>query len=219
MEENGRTIEGAQDQSPEMKIDLTSVRPGEHLDDQARLLREAAPTRTRLARILRVHNDERAYRIGAKGERQVASKLADLGPKWHVLHSLVLSDSGTDLDHLVIGPGGVFCINTKNHPGKKVWVGGNTLMVSGQRQGYVGASRSEAKKVSRILTTACGHHVQVDPIVVIANGDLKVKEQPKGVHVASRRRIRSWILKQPDSLSNDAASAIFAAACRNTTWS
>jgi hypothetical protein len=219
MEMSGREGEGARDQLPELRTNLASVRPGEHLDTQARLLREAAPIRTRLARILQVHNDERAYRIGAKGERQVAAKLADLGPKWHALHSIVLSDSGTDLDHLVVGPGGVFCINTKNHPGKKVWVGGNTLMVSGQRQSYVGASRSEAKKISRILTNACGHHVRVDPIVVIANGDLTVKEQPNEVHVASRRRIRSWILEQPESLSDIEASAIFTAASRNTTWS
>jgi hypothetical protein len=219
MEQSGRDSEGSQEQSPELKKDLASVRPGQPLDAQAGLLREAAPFRTRLARILRVHNDERAYRIGGKGERQVARKLGELGPKWHILHSIVLSDTGTDLDHLVIGPGGVFCINTKNHPGKRVWVGGNTLMVSGQRQGYVGASRSEAKKVSRMLTTACGHHVQVDPIVVIANGELIVKEQPNGVHVASRRRIRSWILEQPESLSDDAASAIFVAASRLTTWS
>jgi hypothetical protein len=54
-----------------------------------------------------------------------------LGPSWRVLHSLVVSEEGTDLDHLVIGPHGVYCINTKNHPGHSVWVAGNTFMVNG----------------------------------------------------------------------------------------
>ncbi len=29
---------------------------------------------------------------------------------------------GSDIDHLVIGKGGVYPVNTKRHPGGKVWV-------------------------------------------------------------------------------------------------
>ncbi|MFJ9084692.1 nuclease-related domain-containing protein [Streptomyces sp. NPDC102384] len=30
--------------------------------------------------------------------------------------------SGGDIDHLLIGQGGVFTINAKNHEGKSVWI-------------------------------------------------------------------------------------------------
>jgi hypothetical protein len=115
-------------------IDLAETRPGVHLEQQAVTLRQTAPGRILLARVLRVHTDERAYRVGAKGERQVASQLDKLGAGWHFLHSLVISETGTDVDHLVVGPAGVFCINSKNHPGKKIWVGGDTVLIGGQRE-------------------------------------------------------------------------------------
>lgn len=45
--------------------------------------------------------------------------------------------NGSDNDHVVIGPGGVFSLNAKHHAGGKVWVGGNTLIANGQRQPYL----------------------------------------------------------------------------------
>jgi hypothetical protein len=202
----------------EDEADLTATRPGERLADEAAALRKAAPTRTFLARILRVHTDERARRIGADGERQVAAQLHKLGTQWHVLHSIVLNAAGTDLDHLVIGPGGVYCINTKNHPGKKVWVAGNTFMVSGQKHEYIGASRNEAKKVSRILTKGCSFPVAVTPIIVVANGDLNVKRQPDDVRIASRRRVLKWLREKPRCISDEEVDAIFAMARQPSTW-
>ncbi|MCE0446144.1 NERD domain-containing protein [Streptomyces tricolor] len=40
-------------------------------------------------------------------------RLASYG--WHVLHGVPKSNGG-DIDHLLIGPGGVFSLNTKTHP-------------------------------------------------------------------------------------------------------
>jgi hypothetical protein len=209
----------AQDVLPvEDETDLTATRPGERLADEAVALRRAAPTRAFLARVLGVHTDERARRIGADGERQVAARLNKLGTQWYVLHSIVLNAAGTDLDHLVIGPGGVYCINTKNHPGKKVWVAGNTFMVSGQKHTYIAASRSEAKKVSRILTKACAFPVAVSPIIVVANGDLNVKRQPDDVRIASRRRVSRWLRERPHYLSDEEVDTIFAIARQPSTW-
>ncbi|HXR23607.1 MAG TPA: nuclease-related domain-containing protein [Acidimicrobiales bacterium] len=111
--------------------------------------------------MLGVHTDERAWRLGGEGERAVAKQLERLSPAWRVLHSIVLSEEGTDLDHLVIGPGAVFCINIKNHPRSAVWVAGATFMVNGQHQPYARASESEATKVSPALTAGCGFDVPV----------------------------------------------------------
>jgi hypothetical protein len=212
----------ANEESPDVPIqnwvDLAGVRPGTHLEEQAVALRQAAPSRTFLARMLRVHTEERAYRIGGKGERQVGSQLDKLGPRWHALHSIVISETGTDIDHLVIGPGGVFCINSKNRPGKKVWVGGDTVLVSGQKQAFVRTSRNEGKKVSRILEEACGHPVLVTPMIVIANGELTVKEQPRGVRFCSRRRLPKWLREHPQVLSDGEVERIFSIARRSTTW-
>ena len=55
-----------------------------------------------------------AWRRGAVGERRTARLLAALERHgWAVLHDLALPDGRANLDHLVIGPGGVFVIDSK----------------------------------------------------------------------------------------------------------
>lgn len=112
--------------------DLADVRAGAAARAQARAAKEAAPVRTMLARVLRVHNDERAWRIGADGEEMVAARLAKLAgkdPRWKFLHAVPVGERGSDIDHVVIGPGGVFTLNAKHHPKAKIWIGGETMMV------------------------------------------------------------------------------------------
>jgi len=203
---------------PEQWTDLSSVAAGHKIEMRAAALRDEAPIRTRLARVLGVHTEERAWRRGGEGERAVAKVLARLGPSWHILHSIQVSENGTDIDHLVIGPGGVFSVNTKNHLGKKVWVAGGTFMVNGQKQAYVGASRSEAKKASRLLTTACESPVRVIGVIAVLSDSLVVKEQPHDVHVIGRRRLADWLRAQPRCLEDPEFEAIFDVARRSTTW-
>jgi hypothetical protein len=48
--------------------------------------------RTMLARVLGVRTDERAWRLGARGEQTVAKQLAKLEPLWRVLHDVPVGD-------------------------------------------------------------------------------------------------------------------------------
>ena len=128
-------------------LDLSTNAAGAEARAQAVALRDAAPVRTLAARVFGVHTDERAWRIGADGEEKVAAQLRKLlkkDPRWQVIHAIPVGTRGSDIDHLVIGPGGVFTINTKNHPDAKIWVGGDTFMVNGNRQPYIRNARHEA---------------------------------------------------------------------------
>ena len=63
--------------------------------------------------------DAIAWRRGAAGERRTARLLAALECQgWAVLHDLALPGSQANLDHLVIGPGGVFVIDSKQYRGR-----------------------------------------------------------------------------------------------------
>jgi Nuclease-related domain len=72
-----------------------------------------------------------AWRHGAAGERSTARLLAPLERHgWAVLHDLAVPGSRANLDHLVIGPGGVFAIDSKQYRGRlqldavgKLWHG------------------------------------------------------------------------------------------------
>jgi hypothetical protein len=75
--------------------------------------------------------DAIAWRRGAAGERRTARLLAPLERQgWAVLHDLAVPGSRANIDHLVIGPGGVFVIDSKQYRGRlqldavgKLWHG------------------------------------------------------------------------------------------------
>ena len=73
----------------------------------------AAPVRNRIARLIGAHTDERAWRRGGDGEERMGNILGRLPQGWHVFHDLPIGARGANVDHLVIGPAGVFTINTK----------------------------------------------------------------------------------------------------------
>jgi hypothetical protein len=61
----------------------------------------------------------RAWRRGAAGERRTARLLAPLERHgWTILHDLAIPGSPANLDHLVIGPGGVVVIDFKQYRGR-----------------------------------------------------------------------------------------------------
>jgi Nuclease-related domain len=63
--------------------------------------------------------DASAWQRGAAGERRTARLLAPLERDgWVILHDLAVPGSRANLDHLVIGPGGVFVIDSKQYRGR-----------------------------------------------------------------------------------------------------
>jgi hypothetical protein len=204
-------------------IDLATNHPGDEAREKAEAARDAAPVRSLLARVLNVHTDERAWRLGAIGEEKVAAelvKVAKKDPRWRFLHALPVGRRGSDIDHLVLGPGGVFTINTKHHPNADIWVGGNTFLVNGHRQPYVRNSRHEAMRAARLLTEACGFPVHVEGLIVTVNAhDVVVKTQPEGVHVVWRNQLAKWLLRHGDVCPEATLDAIHDIARRSTTWS
>jgi Nuclease-related domain len=102
---------------------------------------------------------------GAKSDRIVDKQLGKLKlDGWQVLSS-VLRNSGADVDHLVIGPPGVFTINVKHHHGARVWVGEQVVDVDGEHHRYLPNSRHEANSAARILNDAVGLPVRVTPVL------------------------------------------------------
>jgi hypothetical protein len=67
----------------------------------------------------RVSADTLAWRRGATGERRTARLLARLERRgWAVLHDLAIPGSAANIDHLLIGPGGVVVIDSKQYRGR-----------------------------------------------------------------------------------------------------
>lgn len=59
----------------------------------------------------------RRWRRGAQGEELTGALLEQLGERYTVLHDLAVPGSKANVDHVVIGPGGVFVIDSKMYAG------------------------------------------------------------------------------------------------------
>jgi len=186
-------------------------------------LQRAAPVKTFFVRALGVKTDERAWRIGADAEKEVAARLRKLGDRWKVLHAVPVGENGSDIDHVVVGRGGVFTINTKHHPDASIWVGGNTFMVDGHRVPYVRNSRFEARRTAKFLTNGLGGLPVIATGVIAVMGARKgftLKSQPPDgdVVVITRREVAKWLAERPAVLSDEQVEAIYAVARRSDTW-
>ncbi|MFE1861928.1 nuclease-related domain-containing protein [Streptomyces anandii] len=109
---------------------------------------------------------------------------------WRVLHSIPLANK-VDIDHLLIGPGGVFSINTKHHHKRAVWVGDDSVVVDhGKPAPYARKSRAEAKRVIRVLERYCDFPVPVEPeLVFVGVTELKVVATQLDVRVYQERQV------------------------------
>jgi hypothetical protein len=127
-----------------------------------------------------ITDEERPWFVGALGERHVASVLAGLGPEFRVLHSVPVGKGDSDIDHVVVGPSGVFTINTKHHPGKKVWVGGRGMLIAGHKVPHLRNAGYEARRAEKLLSSATGLTVPVTGIVVVVGASqLTIRRAPE----------------------------------------
>ena len=178
-----------------------------------------APVLNFVARVLGVKTEERAWRVGAKGEEKVAKELAELGPRWRVLHAVPVGENGSDIDHVVIGPAGVITLNAKRHPRGRAWIGERAIIVNGQRTDYLRNSRFEAKRASRLLSAACGRAVDVTAAIVFVDlENYTVKQMPADVQVTTRLRLVKWLRSLPVVLDDTEVEEIYARARLASTW-
>jgi hypothetical protein len=73
------------------------------------------------------------YRGGWQGEKEVATLLSStLSDDYYLLNDLYLQDGGGDIDHIVLGPNGIFVLETKNWKGS-IFCNGDEWRRTGKR--------------------------------------------------------------------------------------
>lgn len=116
---------------------------------------------------------------GAQGERKVGAVLDGLGPEWHVLHDVALGRG--NIDHVLVGPGGAFTIETKAHRGR----------ISIDRIDPHMVSQAYAEK--KLLETVSG--LRVEPLLVFSEAYLvgSVPAHRRGVTVLPARMLSGYL--------------------------
>jgi hypothetical protein len=106
--------------------------------------------------------DTMAWRRGANGERRTARLLAPLERRgWAVLHDLAIPGSAANIDHLVIGPGGVFVIDSKRYRGRlrldaygMLWHGRHLLVSTLRKVRWVADQADEVLGIADVQVPA-----------------------------------------------------------------
>ena len=148
----------------------------------------------------------------------IVSRPGEMPDGWHVVHRVPVGEGGSDIDQLLVGPGGVFTSNTKLHPGSRVWLEGHTLVVDGERTDYLLAARFEAARAAKLLSLACSLEIHVEPVLIVSAGDLAVKGRPEGVRVSAPNDSVEWLSRLAARLSTETVAAVFEHAQRRSTW-
>jgi Nuclease-related domain len=156
----------------------------------------------------RPSRDAIAWRRGAVGERRTARLLGQLERHgWAVLHDLAVPGSRANLDHLAIGPGGVFVIDSKQYRGRlwfdpsgRLWHGRNPLAPTLQAVSF------EADQAAQVLPDP---GVVVLPVVVVHGAQVPWgKVVADGVPVVAARRLPSMLRALPAVLGPERVAGL-----------
>ncbi|HEX3510429.1 MAG TPA: nuclease-related domain-containing protein [Solirubrobacteraceae bacterium] len=126
---------------------------------------------------------------GATGEEHVGALLAPLTEHgWEVIHDASFGHG--NVDHILLGPPGIFTIETKSHPGPI-------------RVGRVhGATLSQARSQSDALERATG--LSAEPLIVYSRAWVdRPGARRRGVRVLPARMLVGHLEKRPAQLSLD----------------
>lgn len=198
--------------------DLARNPPGARLIG---LMAERGPSAVQRLRskLLRQPSEWDSFYTGLKGEKKVGRELARLSRSgWHALHGIQKGNGG-DIDHLLIGPGGVFTINTKTHRGATVWVGDTMVKVNGgPPRPFAAASRTEADFVRRALQRYCDFAMSVEPMLVFVGVESLHQSNPQSaVRVCQEREIAA-LGPLAGRLTTEQVEAVYAVARHRRVW-
>jgi hypothetical protein len=183
---------------------------------------------------------DRPYRLRADGQHAVAEALGKLtrtpalrrgrGARWRILHAVPMAFAEGDvlLDHVLIGPPGLFVVEVANVPGGRVVLEdqrvdlGNGTVLELDRHRRIGAEAAE--RVSVALARAAGAAETLDPpavhpVVTIVGAILSGTGRPRGVTVSRVGQLPRLLTAFGTPLSDLAVAQIHEVARRSVTWS
>lgn len=144
-------------------------------------------------------------RLGSRAERMVGQELERLrGLGYEVFHDV--AGDGFNIDHVVIGHGGVFTVETKARSkpnGGVVECRGDEITVAGHTpdRDPIAQARGQARWVSDLLERGAGLDVQVRPVVLFPGWFIKGGLGKSGVWVLNEKSFRTIIRDSAKVLS------------------
>jgi hypothetical protein len=159
--------------------------------------------------------EDPSYRAGVAGEQRTAGVLAGLAHRgYRTLHALPLS-TRKDLDHLVIGPTGIFAINTKSTTYEVTAKPGGTVYSDGYRQTWIESIERDAGVVAEHLSAAARMTLRCAPLISVWS---TVGVRTAGETVWSGEDLQDALIGRPEAYPPEWVDVVFNVARRSDTW-
>lgn len=155
----------------------------------------------------------------ALAQLAVARHLTGLGPGWSVIHSIPLDERDAGLDHLVVGPPGVFVLTTRSYPNASLELSGHSFLVNGESGVSMPGMQTLARRTSEFLSLAARRYVPVTAVVVVVGAaSIATGRLSPVVPVLPAERIRPWLLSQHRAMADSAVADLVRFAEEPATW-
>ncbi|MEV7573474.1 nuclease-related domain-containing protein [Pseudarthrobacter sp. NPDC089323] len=180
---------------------------GDGAAEQSRL---AAERVARLKRQLdQAERATKAWDAGAAGERVVADKLSELVPRgWYVLHDVHWPGRPkANLDHVLVGPGGVVVVDAKNWTGEVRVASGVLWQGRYARTQAVEGALAQCAAVASVLSPP--HRRLVRPLICMAAQPDLFGVTNSDVAVAGSQRVVGAIESLPAVLDQKAVVGLY----------
>lgn len=204
---------------------LTSAPPqlrlaGQLLIEETVRRQQRVSPRGRLQRLLGhspVRRQDLPWYLGAKGELTVGAILSRLPAGWQVLHSMPIRHA-CDIDHIVIGPPGVFVLNTKHHPGSRVWAAGAGVVVDDRPLPYVLKAERDALVVMDALACAGVFGTRVTPLIAIVGAASVTRRADTEVPVVAAGKLLAWFAAREERMTGEVVDELGRRLTRPGIW-
>lgn len=151
-----------------------------------------------LGGVFRLETSADRYYAGAGGEYDVGTLLSRLPPEFHVFNGVGFY--GGDIDHIVVGPTGIFVVETKSHGGTiaarqgRLYRNGVLL-----ERDYLRQVKLESRYVRDRLGTefVCG----IQPVLVFARASVRASRSIHGIRICALRSLYPLITDPAPTLS------------------
>lgn len=180
------------------------------------------PPRSRLARTFGaspLDANERSWLRAAQAEMIVGDILARLPNGYNVYHSLPIRNTAFWIDHLVLGPGGIFSISSKTRWDRDLTGSPRSIQIGAHAVPYLRDAQFESAQITALLAAAMPATTVVQPVVVLVNPHkILLARKPDAVTVIDSPRLRRWLVGHQQVFSPEQQAALAAVIDDPATW-
>lgn len=162
------------------------------------------PARSLVARVFGrspLSAEATALHRDALAQIAVGGVLERLPPEWTVISAVPAGSDAPGIDHVVVGPGGLFTISCKVHTNRAVWVADSILVVDRTTLGHIPEAVTQAQRVTDVLGERMLLPATAQPIVAIVDAKrITIRERPSQVLVLDARSLNGTLTSSPPVL-------------------